>query len=60
MNLTREEKIIANTGLGIMIRMIQDQDPDLNRHLEGHPEKHLITFDNIMNLSLKLRLKENN
>ena len=55
MNLTREEKIIANTGLGVMIRMLQDKDPDLDRHLEGHPEKHLITFHNIISLSLKLR-----
>ena len=58
MNLTREEKIIANTGLGIMIRLMEDKDPILLNYLIGHPEKNLLTIDNILKLNKKFQTKE--
>ena len=58
MNLTREEKIIANTGLGIMIRLMEDKDPILLNYLIGHPEKQLLTLENILKLNKKFQTKE--
>ena len=52
MNLTREEKIIINTGLGMMYQLMEKEDPVFLKLLIGHPEKELITLENIEELSI--------
>jgi hypothetical protein len=58
MNLTIEEKIIINTGLGLMVQMIERNEPLFLNLLIGHPYKGLLTPKNINKLAKKFRLKE--
>lgn len=58
MNLTREEKIIINTGLGMMYQLMEKEDPLFLKLLMGHPEKELITLENIEKLSNKFKLNK--
>jgi hypothetical protein len=55
-NMSQEEKIIINTGLGMMIQMIEREEPLFLNLLIGHPYKELLTHENIMKLSEKFKV----
>lgn len=58
--LSIEEKIIANTGLGMLFQLIEDEHPLMMRILKDHPYKHLLTLENIDKLHHKFKLYNNN
>ena len=51
-----EEKIIINTGLGILFQLIGTNDPMLNKLLSNHPRKDLLTLGNIKKLNEKFKV----
>jgi hypothetical protein len=54
--LSDEEKIIVNTGLGLMFQMIEEKVPLMNIILKDHPYKELLTLENIDKLHYKFKL----
>ena len=56
--LSKEEMMIANTGLGVLIQMMENNDPTFKHYMFDHPFQNLITHENIMKLSKKFRLDE--
>lgn len=55
--LSENEKIIANTGLGIMYQLIADKHPIMMELLKDHPFKHLLTLESIDKLHYKFGLE---
>ena len=59
-SMSREEMVLANTGLAIMFRLLIQPVSILGEMLKDHPEKELITLDNIDKLSKKFKINQYN
>ena len=54
--LSDEEKVIVNTGLGIMHQLIEREwDSVLDELLKDHPYRELLTLENIDKLHYKFQ-----